>query len=505
MHLAAYLTLLISLLFSIFGGGAALLQRWHGRSNLLIWIERGHVIQTGLLTLGATILFAALVAKDFSFSYVADYTDLFLPLFYRLTAFWAGQAGSLFFWAWIVAICGAALCFSPSYRALSPTTRLHFWIFFLALMAFFLLLLTCWSNPFLEAVPAPADGNGLNPLLQNPGMIFHPPLLFLGYAGFAIPGCLALAQTLSGKLDEPSWLDVTRNFTLMSWIGLTSGILLGGWWSYMELGWGGYWAWDPVENASLVPWLVATAFLHTAVLQTRRNCLHKTNVFLMALTLLTCFVATYLVRSGVVESLHAFGAQGVGKPLLIFIVFGLLLALQVIYVGFSGRESGRALSGLLSREGFLVMAAWVFLLLGAVILLGTLWPVISKLWSPTSVGLDAGFYNRVCLPFFALLGLMLAACPWLEWKGGLKTAKSGVLLALVFLALATGLWAAGIRLPLALVGAAAGGTCGAGACVFEGGRNARGGGAGGVRGAFQGGGYGDRGPGRAMQHQRGIL
>jgi cytochrome c-type biogenesis protein CcmF len=466
MHLVAYLTLLISLLFSIFAAAAAVQQRWQGRSNLLALIERGHLVQTGLMTAGSIILFIALATKDFSFSYVTDYSDSFLPLFYRITAFWAGQAGSLLFWAWSTALFGAAFCLTPSYRALTPSTRLHYWIFFLSVMSFFLLLLTCWSNPFLEAVPTPEDGNGLNPLLQNPGMIFHPPLLFLGYAGFAVPACLALAQTLTqvqtSNPNEPSWLDVSRNFTLVSWIGLTGGILLGAWWSYMELGWGGYWAWDPVENASLVPWLVATAFLHTSVLQARRNCLHGTNVFLISLTLITCFVATYLVRSGVVESLHAFGSQGVGKPLLLFILVSLLLTAQVVWVGYAGREAGRALSGLFSREGFLVMAAWVLLLLGAVILVGTLWPVISSLWSPTKIGLDAGFYNRVCLPFFALLGLLLALCPWLEWKGGFKKPTHAAGLAILFLALAGGLWAYGIRLPLALIGAAAGGTCGLG-------------------------------------------
>jgi len=176
--------------------------------------------------------------------------------------------------------------------------------------AFFLLLLTGPSNPFLEIVPPLTEGRGLNPLLRNPGMIFHPPLLFLGYAGFAIPACLALAVWLTG--GERSFLPAAHNVAVLSWIFLTAGIILGGWWSYMELGWGGYWAWDPVENASLVPWLVATAFLHTAVVERRTGALVRTNVALAVVTFVACILGTYLVRSGAVESLHAFGSGGVG-------------------------------------------------------------------------------------------------------------------------------------------------------------------------------------------------
>ena len=161
-------------------------------------------------------------------------------------------------------------------------SKLYFWMFYLTIQGFFLLLLTGWSNPFIEIIPAPTDGRGLNPLLRNPGMIFHPPLLFLGFALYAIPAACALAASIAG--ETKSWIKVCRNWSILSWIFLTAGIVLGGWWSYMELGWGGYWAWDPVENASLIPWFAGTAVLHTSIIEARRNALQRTNVFLMSLT-----------------------------------------------------------------------------------------------------------------------------------------------------------------------------------------------------------------------------
>ena len=467
MHLFAYATLLLSMLLSLVMGGLACAQRWQGKDSHTAWMERGNMAQALLLTLGSLVLFIALASRDFSYLYVAEYTDRLLPMFYTLTAFWAGQPGSLLFWAWTTTLFGLAFQFTPAYQRLGTPTKQYYWLFYFMITSFFMLLLTNWSNPFKEVIPPPADGNGLNPLLQHPGMIFHPPLLFLGYAGFTIPGCLALAQSISesGKA-EASWMDYTRNFTLVSWLFLTAGIILGAWWSYMELGWGGYWAWDPVENASLIPWLTATAFLHTAVLQRRRGIMKKANVFLMGLTLWSCFFGTYLVRSGVVDSLHAFSSTGVGSPLLLFIILGLVLSLLVHFTGFEGHEPSRPLSGLMSREGFLVMSVWVFLTLAAVIIMGTMWPVFSKLWSANPVGLDAGFYNRVCLPFFAILALMLFICPWLEWKGGVRKKGQALALAGLFVAVGIALFLKGVTLPMALLGAASAIGCIAGIIVF---------------------------------------
>jgi cytochrome c-type biogenesis protein CcmF len=460
MHLFAYLLLVVCLLLCLGLSAAAAAQCWQGRTSLLPWLERGNWALTALVTLASGVLLWAFGTHQFSFQYVANYSDRLMPLFYTLTAFWAGQAGSLLFWAWTVTLFGAAFSLSPGYRRMADETRVWYWVFYLAVMGFFMLLLTNWSNPFLKLVPAPQDGNGLNPLLQNPAMIFHPPLLFLGYAGFTIPACLALAQTLSRGRDHASWLEASRNFNLIAWLFLTAGIILGAWWSYMELGWGGYWAWDPVENASLIPWLTATAFLHTAVVESRRGSLQKTNVFLMGLTLLMAFFATYLVRSGVVDSLHAFGSGGVATPLMLLILTGLAVIGMALFAGDIGR--GRPLEDLFSRGGLLLVAAWILLILGFVILMGTMWPVFSKFWSPNPVGLDQGFYNRVCLPFFVLLALLLAVCPWVGWKGGLRRPAVVAGIGAVFVAACALVWVLGFRLVLPLVGIGAAVACIAG-------------------------------------------
>ncbi len=464
MHLSAYLLLVASLLFALFFSGAAAAQLWQGRSTALPWIEKAHLMLTGFMTLSSVVLLHALVNFDFSLVYVASYTDRALPLFYRMTAFWAGQAGSMLFWGWSVALFGVIFALTGGYRDLSPQTKLWYWLFFLAVMAFFLLILTAWSNPFLTAAPAPADGNGLNPLLQNPGMIFHPPLLFLGYGGFAIPGCLALAQAMSnGYGREGAWAGIARPFTLTAWLFLTAGIVLGGWWSYMELGWGGYWAWDPVENASLIPWLVSTAFLHTSVIESRRGKLHRVNILLMALTTISAFFATYLVRSGVVDSLHAFGDGGVGRPLLIFILASIALTVAVTLIW--RKDDAKPLSGIDSREGFLVLVAWVLLALSAIILVATMWPVFSKFWVEKPMGLEPAFYNRVCLPLFAGIAVLLSICPWLGWKGGVRSMPKLLAVLGVMAAVTAMTWYA-YRMPMAALGAGAGAACVAGIVIL---------------------------------------
>ncbi len=453
MYIFAFAMLLVALLCSLGGAGLAVLQLYQGRASALAFIEKAQAIMTFALVIASALLLHALYWNDFSLVYVASYTDRILPVFYRLTAFWAGQPGSLLFWALSVAACGTIFSFTKSYKQLTEETRLWFWIFFLAVMAFFVLLLTGWSNPFVMQNPVPADGRGLNPLLQNPGMIIHPPLLFWGYGGFIIPSCLALAQCLSDNEEiEGSWVMVARPFTLIAWLFLTAGIILGAWWAYLELGWGGYWAWDPVENASIIPWLISTAAIHTTIIQVRRQKLGRVNVFLMALTTVSAFFATYLVRSGVVDSVHAFGDGGVGVPLLIFIISSTVLCAIIAFIGYNSRNS---LEGIDSREGMLVMTAWILLMLSIIICMATLWPLISSLWSAQSQGLDAAFYNKVCLPLFALIAVIFSFCPWLGWKGGVRDwKKMGIVLA-AYVLTAMALWFADYRQPTAFVGASA--------------------------------------------------
>lgn len=451
MYLAAYICLLVTLFCSLAGAAIGTAQLWQGKNSELRWLEYAQGMGSLCLLVASGILMYALVVSDFSVDYVASYTDRALSLFYRCTAFWGGHEGSLLFWALMVSVCGTAFLFTRTYRSLSRETRSWFLMFFLAIMGFFGLLLSTWSNPFLQTVPAPADGQGLNPLLQNPGMIFHPPLLFLGYGGFVIPGCLALAQAMSTQKDPMHWLDVARPFTLTGWLFLTAGIVLGGWWAYMELGWGGYWAWDPVENASLLPWLIGTAALHTGIVETRRGKLHRVNIFLMSLTTVSAFFATYLVRGDVVNSVHAFGGNGTGPYLLIF-VLAFLVIITFISV-LAKADDSRELGGLETREGFVVMTVWLLMALGLVILLATLWPVISKLWTERPVGLDQHFYNRVCLPLFTVLLAILVACPWLRWQGGMRDWRKLLIVLASFCGALIVFWRTGIQQALPLMSA----------------------------------------------------
>ena len=420
MYIFAYLLLAMAFFCSLAGAGALAAGIWQGHTRYLKLAEKAFVISIGLMIFDSVLLFCAFAGYDFSLEYVARYSDRFLPLFYRLTAFWAGQEGSLLFWALCTGIFGLIFLFSRTYAALLPETRQWYWLFFMSIQAFFLLLLTGWSNPFITLTPPVLDGLGLNPLLQHPGMIFHPPLLFLGYAGFTVPACLALAQAQSnGQQEEGAWYVLSRPYTLSAWLLLSAGIILGAWWAYEELGWGGYWAWDPVENASLIPWLVATAMLHTLIVEARSGHMARLNISLIGLTLVCAYVATYIVRTGVVQSLHAFPDEGVGVPLFVFICM-CLATIALVTASSPAREQSVELPG---RYLPLVLVCMYILALALIILLATLWPVISKLVSSAPAqGFNAEAYNRACLPLFALLVLFLVFCPWIlqGWRNNLK-------------------------------------------------------------------------------------
>lgn len=435
MAIFSYVCLLAAFLGAVGGGLLALLQLWEKNYSRSIIIDNLHWLISLCLLLASAGLVHALFWQDYSVEYVAAYTDRVLPLFYRLTAFWAGQPGSMLFWALVTALTGS--CFAFFCLDQTAHTRLWFWTFFYSIMAFFCLILTEWSNPFILLEPAPLDGQGLNPLLQNPGMIFHPPLLFMGYAGFTVPACLGLAQLLSPNPTDPEWFRQTRPFWLLSWIFLTAGIVLGAWWAYMELGWGGYWAWDPVENASLLPWLFASAVIHILVITRKSGNLNRISVSLMALTVISAVFATYLTRSGIIQSVHAFGDGGVGTPLLIFILCALFYA---VVIPCSASPLNDDLSGPVSREGTLILTAWLFVTLAVIISLATMWPVLSKLWTSAPQGLDASFYNRVCLPLGVALLLLLGMCLSLGWRGGLKGGRELAIAFSVFTVTILCLW-----------------------------------------------------------------
>ena len=401
------------------------------------------------LAAASGLLVAALVRSDFSFEYVWAYTDKGLPLFYRATAFWAGQAGSFLFWGLMTALTGSIFVLSNGFRSFSSQTRLWFQLIFLTIIAFFCLMLDGGNSPFKVLAEIPADGRGMNPLLQNPGMVIHPPLLFLGYAIFTVPGCLALAALLVPE-ETKRWHAASRPYALLAWLFLSAGIVLGAWWAYMELGWGGYWAWDPVENASVLPWLTGTAALHLGLLESRRGKGHRAHAFFMGLTTVAAFFATWLVRGNVVQSVHAYAESGVGGVFLTFVTISFLFCCLVC---FGSRPKGTEFGGLESREGFILMTAAVMTTLGAVIMLATLWPVITALAGGRSVGLDAGFYNRVCLPMLTVVLGLLILCTRVDWSGRIRGLKKAIALIALFIASMFGATLAGMDASLPILGA----------------------------------------------------
>lgn len=451
--------MLAALALASFGTLFAILQLNKGKRLSADILEKTNIVITLCYVIASCILFFGFWSYDFSIKYVHDYSDLTLPLFYRLTAFWGGQAGSLLFWALCLVLCGAYFQNTESYKKLGTETRVWYLLFYFAILAFLGVLLTTHNNPFEILNPAPSNGRGLNPLLQNPGMIFHPPLLLLGYGGFTIPACLALAQALSqtAKNGETAWHLCTKPLILVAWLLLTAGIVLGGWWAYMELGWGGYWAWDPVENASTIPWFFGTAAIHFGFIEQYKNKAHRFHTLFMALTCISAFFATWLVRGNVVESVHAFGAGGVGPYLLTFVIASTIIAFLVIL---AMPNKGEAFSGLETKEGFLLSTSVVLITISLIIGFATLWPVISRIWSENPVGLQADFYNRIILPLLTVIIALLTCCPWLSWKQGLSYPKYFLGVVLSFIVFMGIFWAFfDVKDPMPLIGAGISSAC----------------------------------------------
>ncbi len=416
--------------------------------NDLRLIESGRRSLYGLAlftTLASAALVYLFVTDRFQVEYVASYSDRALPLFYKVTAFWAGQKGSLLFWAWVLSVFTAVLVRNTRADLRSRNTP-YIYIVLATTSGFFLLLLTTVSNPFSLLSFVPADGQGLNPMLQNPGMIFHPPALFFGYIGFTIPFAYAVAAMIVGRVDE-SWLRKTRRWNVLSWVFLTIGIILGGQWAYVELGWGGYWAWDPVENASFIPWLVATAFIHTAIIQQRRNVMKAWNMVLILLTFILCLFGTYLVRSGVLQSVHDFGATGLGGYFLVFMTAVLFGSVYLIAESYDELRTPHALESYLSRESTFLFNNVVLLAIAFSTFFGTIFPLISEMVTGNKLTVGQPFFNQVNTPLFLLLLLLTGICPLIGWRKASadNLRKNFLMPALGALAGAAALFAAGIR------------------------------------------------------------
>ncbi len=373
------------------------------------------VAQFLLVALSFSCLTYAYVVSDFSVLNVASNSHSAKPMLYKISGVWGNHEGSMVLWVLILAVFGSAVALFG--RNLPDGLRART-LSIQALIAIgFLLFILATSNPFTRLIPAPVDGRGLNPLLQDPGLAFHPPFLYLGYVGFSIAYSFAIAALIEGRVDA-AWARWVRPWTLAAWIFLTAGIGLGSWWAYYELGWGGWWYWDPVENASFMPWLAGTALLHSAIVVEKRETLKGWTVFLAIVAFSLSLLGTFLVRSGVLTSVHAFAvdpARGV------FILVLLLIAVGGSFALFAWRGPSLTPGGLfapVSREGALLLNNLLLTTATAVVLLGTLYPLFLDAMGGSKVSVGPPFFNAVFVPIMVPLIVALAIGPFLAWKRG---------------------------------------------------------------------------------------
>ncbi|HLG47192.1 MAG TPA: heme lyase CcmF/NrfE family subunit [Reyranella sp.] len=380
----------------------------------LMALGRSAALTQAFLVIGAFLaLTQAYVTSDFSVANVVANSHSAKPLIYKISGVWGNHEGSMLLWALILSLFGAAVALfgnnlPDSLRARVLGVQALIGVGFLAFILF-------TSNPFERISPAPPDGNGLNPLLQDPGLAFHPPMLYLGYVGFSVTYAFAIAALLEGRVDA-AWARWVRPWTLAAWCFLTCGIALGSWWSYYILGWGGFWFWDPVENASLMPWLAGTALLHSAIVVEKRDALKSWTVLLAILAFSLSLLGTFLVRSGVLTSVHAFAtdpARGIFILGFLLLVTGGGLAL---YAWQAPKLAGGGLFQPISREGGLILNNLLLCTLAATVLLGTLYPLFLDLTTGNKVSVGPPFFNATFVPICAPLFAALCVGPFLNWK-----------------------------------------------------------------------------------------
>jgi cytochrome c-type biogenesis protein CcmF len=399
--------------YSFLGGLYALIKRGPGSAALSETARRAGIFSFVAVFLASLILVVGAFTNDFSIDYIRDHSNRALPLPYKFAVLWSGQEGSLLFWSLLLSGYGLVL------RLRHKTDQRLFAyasVIIASVQVFFLLLLNFAARPFAMTGGAPPfEGRGLNPLLQYPEMVIHPPMLYLGYVGFTVPFAFALGA-LAMKYPGDKWIHITRRWTMVTWGLLTLGIPLGAHWAYNVLGWGGYWGWDPVENASLMPWLTGTAFLHSVMMQEKRGMLKTWNMWLIFTTFMLSIFGTFLTRSGVVNSVHAFAQSSIGTWFVAFLAI-IFVACALLY--WKNREhlkSEHQLESMISRESSFLFNNWLFLLICFTVLWGTLFPVLSEWVQGHKVTVGPPFFNNVAVPFALLLLLLTAVGPLLAWR-----------------------------------------------------------------------------------------
>ena len=414
MTLLGSLALWVAFLLGAWGAVTGFLGGARGRPDLITSSRHAVFAMCGALLLAALSLEVALFRHDFNVEYVAAYTSRNLPTFYIWSGLYAGQKGSLLFWATVLSLFGALAQWltAPRHRVYLPYVGA---ITSLVAAFFISVMLFGHANPFERLPYTPVDGNGLNPQLQNPGMVFHPPMLYLGYISITIPFAFAMAALLSKRLDV-DWLVAIRKWTLLSWLFLSVGICLGMWWAYVELGWGGYWAWDPVENASFLPWLTMTAFLHSVMIQEKRGMLKKWNLALIIGSWLLSIFGTFITRSGVISSVHSFTQSSVGYFFLVFLVVSAALSFWLYANRLPLLQAEASLESMVSREASFLFNNLLLVGIAFSVLWGTLFPILSELVSGTKVTVGPPFFNQVNIPLGLALLAFTGIGPLIAWR-----------------------------------------------------------------------------------------
>jgi cytochrome c-type biogenesis protein CcmF len=410
-HFALVLALCVALLqASLPLYGAA-----RGDGLMIAWARPAALAQFLFIAIAFVALMHAYAVSDFSLANVAANSNSTKPLLYKLTGVWSNHEGSMLLWVFILTLFGAAVALFG--RNLPPTLRARVLAVQAMIAVGFLVFILFTSNPFLRLWPAPADGMGLNPILRDPGLAFHPPCLYLGYVGFSITFCFAVAALIEGRVD-PAWARWVRPWTLAAWCALTTGIAMGSWWAYYTLGWGGWWFWDPVENASFMPWLVGTALLHSAVVVEKREALKTWTILLAIIAFSLSLIGTFLVRSGVLTSVHAFAndpMRGVFILLLICLYTGGAL---LLFAWRAPQLAGGGLFAPISREGGLLLNNLLLTTAAATVLIGTLYPLFLDLVAHQKVSVGPPFYDMTFVPIMVPLLIAMAVGPLLPWKRG---------------------------------------------------------------------------------------
>ncbi len=384
------------------------------KSNILVLVgERSIKAVFSLLSLSVLLLVYLLVTKDYSNAYVAKNASNDLSIIYSIAALWAGQEGSLLLWSWILSMFALVVTISKTFKPLIVSTEKTV----LFILSFFVFLIVVIENPFEVLSSAPKNGRGLNPILQNFYMAIHPLTLYVGYIALSIPFGFAIGSILS-KDKTDSWIILSKRWTYFSWVFLSIGLLLGSRWAYLELGWGGYWAWDPVENVALMPWLALTAFVHSSMAQESRSLLRKWNICLIFIAFFLSIFGTFITRSGLISSVHSFAQSSIGPY---FIVFILLLVGFSIFIYQKNKRficSNQEIVSLFSKENFFIFNNIFFLVITLTVLLGTIFPILSEAITGEKILVGPSFYNLVNFPNILLLMSLMSVAPIIPWKEG---------------------------------------------------------------------------------------